>query len=228
MPSDHASATTAAFGAHAAEYDTLRRQLIPPFDAFYGNAIDALALIGGEPKRVLDLGAGTGMLARRVSERYPDAALVLTDGAPEMLAQAQQALPGATTYVADLNDPLPEGDFCAVVSALAIHHIDAEQKQALFARIFAALKPGGIFVNAEQVRAPSPLHEEAWFAWHERTALALGATPEQWAAAVGRMAFDQLDTLDDQQRWLRDAGFTDVASPFHDHCFAVFAGLKPR
>lgn len=225
---DHATATTAAFDAHAREYDTLRRRLIPPFDAFYGNAVDAIALIGGPPKRVLDLGAGTGLFAGRIAERYPDAELVLTDGAPAMLDEARAALPQATTHVADLNDPLPPGDYCAIVSALAIHHLDDAGKRTLFARALAALKPGGIFVNAEQVAAPTPKLEAHWTAWHRDAALAAGATPADWAAAEERMAFDRPATAEDQLGWLRDAGFVDVSCPFQDHRFAVLVALKPR
>jgi tRNA (cmo5U34)-methyltransferase len=227
MP-DHATATTAAFDAHARAYDTLRRRLIPPFDAFYGNAIDAIALIGGAPKRVLDLGAGTGLLAGKVAERHPAAELVLVDGAPAMLDEARAALPQATVHVADLGDPLPAGAYCAVVSALAIHHLDDDGKRDLFARVLAALKPGGIFVNAEQVAAPTPRHEAHWTAWHRERALAAGASEDEWAAAVARMAFDRRATAEDQLAWLRAAGFADVASPFQDHCFAVLVALKPR
>jgi tRNA (cmo5U34)-methyltransferase len=228
MPSQHATATTAAFDAHARQYDGLRRRLIPPFDAFYGNAVDAIALIEGSPKRVLDLGAGTGMLSAMVAERYPEAELVLTDGAAAMLDEARAALPQATIEVADLNDPLPEGPFCAIVSALAIHHLDDEGKRTLFARVHDALSPGGVFVNAEQVLAPTPWLDAKWLEWHRASSAALGTTPEEWEAALGRMAFDRCATVEDQLGWLRDAGFDDVAAPFQDHRFAVMAGKRPR
>jgi cyclopropane fatty-acyl-phospholipid synthase-like methyltransferase len=42
-------------------------------------------------------------------------------------------------------------DFDAIVSALAIHHLEDAEKRSLFARIHERLRPGGVFVNAEQV-----------------------------------------------------------------------------
>jgi tRNA (cmo5U34)-methyltransferase len=42
-----------------------------------------------------------------------------------------------------------------VVSALAIHHLDDDAKQDLNARVREVLRPGGVFVNAEQVRGPT-------------------------------------------------------------------------
>lgn len=218
-----------AFAAHAPGYDTDRRRLIPPYDAFYGTAVAAVARVGGAPTRILDLGAGTGLLSAMVADAYPAAELVLLDGAAPMLERARAVLGDRATYrVADLHDPLPGGDYCAVVSALAIHHLDDVDKQALFARIFAALKPGGAFVNAEQVLAPTPWLEKGEQAWHRDTAAANGATPEEWAGAVERMSHDRLSPVEDQLAWLRDAGFSDVDCLFKQHRFAViFARRSP-
>src|SRR3954447_11621937 len=142
---DSTLSAPATFDAQAAAYEAPRRRLIPPFDAFYGTAVAALELLGRPPRRVLDLGAGTGMLAARVAAAYPDAELVLTDGAPAMLEQARAALGDrAQLHRADLADPPPDGPFDAVLSALAIHHLDDAGKQALFARVRAALPRGGV------------------------------------------------------------------------------------
>src|SRR5438874_2083822 len=75
---------TTTFDAHASGYDAVRRRLVPPFDAFYGTAVGALELVNGPVARVLDLGAGTGLLATRVLAAHPAAELVLLDGAPAM------------------------------------------------------------------------------------------------------------------------------------------------
>src|SRR3954451_42945 len=141
--------SAAIFEAHAADYDTPRRRLVPCFDAFYGTAIGALGLLGRPPRRVLDLGAGTGLLAAQVAAAYPEAELVLTDGAPAMLDGARARLgDGPALHVAPLRDPLPPRPFDAVVSSLAIHHLEDADKRSVFARVHDALAPGGVFVNA--------------------------------------------------------------------------------
>jgi tRNA (cmo5U34)-methyltransferase len=215
------------FDRHAADYDAQRRRLIPPFDALYGTAVNALGLLAGPPKRILDLGAGTGLLSRFVAESQPQAALTLLDGAPAMLDQARGALGDRADYVvADLADPLPEGPWCAIVSALAIHHLEHDEQAALLRRIHAALAPGGIFVNAEQVEGPTPALAEIYADWHHRRVLDAGGSEAEWEAAVQRMRADRRVPVATFLAWLRDAGFADVDCLFKDHRFAVMMGNR--
>ena len=215
-------AARAAFEAHAEDYEAERRRLLPCFDAFYAAAVEAVGLSGRPPGRVLDLGAGTGLLAGFVSEAFPAAQLTLLDGAGAMLAQARERLGERASYVVgDLADPLPEGPWDAIVSALAIHHLDDPGKRDLFARVRAALAPGGVFVNAEQVAGESAWLDAVYVQRHERAARALGATEAEWAAAVQRMSHDLCATVGDQLAWLRSAGFTDAGCLWRDGRFAV-------
>ena len=217
----------AAFDEHADGYDELRRRLIPPYDAFYAAAVDALRATEHTPLRVLDLGAGTGLLARHVAAAFPDAEITLLDGAPSMLDEARRGLGNRGQYVeADLTDPLPHGPWDAVVSALAIHHLDNTAKRILFKRVHAGLVPGGAFVNAEHVGAPTPLFQDLYAAWHQRRATAAGSTPEEWRAALQRMRFDHYASVEDQLTWLRDAGFADADCLFKDHSFAVLVARR--
>ena len=205
-----------------AVYDAPRRRLVPDFDRFYGTAAE---LVAGA-RRVLDLGAGTGLLSAAVRDVTPDVELTLLDGSSDMLAIARQRLGDDVVIVeADLADPLPPGPFDAVVSALAIHHLDDDAKRDLFRRIKAVLVPGGTFVNAEQVAGPTPWHEAQYAAAHERDARRLGTDDAEWEAALGRMAHDRCAPVEDQVAWLVEAGFDRVDVPFKAYRFAVYYGV---
>jgi SAM-dependent methyltransferase len=53
----------------------------------------ALEALPWEPKRVLDLGTGTGLAAFAIARRFPGATVVGTDLAEEMLAEARASAP---------------------------------------------------------------------------------------------------------------------------------------
>ena len=75
-----------------------------------------------------------------------------------MLDEARRRLSGLPVdlVVADLTDPLPAGPFDLVVTALAVHHLDGPGKAELFARVAAALRPGGRFVLGDVVVPADP------------------------------------------------------------------------
>lgn len=212
-------------------YDADRRVLIPCFDAFYGTAAEVAALERSGPVRILDLGAGTGLLSSVLAGSLPEAELVLVDEAPEILARATERLAPlgdrVRTVVADLRDPLPEGPFDVVASALAIHHLDDDGKADLYRRAADALVPGGVLVNAEQVAGPTPWLDVQYQARWREHCRALGATEETLAAADARMAIDLPASVPTQLAMLDAAGLVEVGCVFQSWRFAVLAGWKP-
>lgn len=221
----------ATFDRHAADYDAMRRRLIPCFDDFYGTLVALLAEAALPPApRILDLGAGTGLLSAMVLERFPEAALLLSDASAGMLDQARQRFAGRAGIgyaVADMASGDLGGPWDAIVSALAIHHLDDAGKRALFGRIRQALVPGGIFVNAEQVLGPTPEAEARYGrTWHAQIRAA-GVPEEEVGRAAERMAHDRCAPVEDQLAWMREAGLSDVDCSFKAWRFAVLSGRAP-
>lgn len=225
---------TSVFDKQAATYLGPREKLVPQLERFYGMVPEAVGLVApepgreGEPLRILDLGAGTGMLSAVVAEHFPQARFTLFDFSPRMLEQARGILgEGIEVLTGDMYEGIPEGPWDAVISALAIHHMTDPGKRAVYESVFRELRPGGIFVNAEHILGETPALQEHYAEWHRWQAFEKGLTEAEWTDTVERMSHDHLTPLSVQLAWLSEIGFEDVDCLLKDHGFAVFSGRRP-
>jgi tRNA (cmo5U34)-methyltransferase len=106
------------------------RAEMPRYDELQAHTIEAIPF---PPRRVLELGVGTGETARRLLARYPEAELTGLDSQPEMVFKAREL--GIEVRLARMEDPLPDGPWDLVVSVLSVHHLTDEQKRDLFRRV---------------------------------------------------------------------------------------------
>ena len=132
-------------------YMDLIRQEIPRYDELQEEAIKAIPF---SPRRVLELGMGTGETTRRLIETYPDAWVIGLDASADMVFRARAAYDDV--QLARMEDPLPEGPWDLVIGVLSIHHLRAEQKQNLFRQVREQARSFviGDIVKAETQVAP--------------------------------------------------------------------------
>ena len=179
-----AAALDGQFHFDPGTYATTIREEMPA----YGELQEQLVAISGDgAQRILELGTGTGETASLLLQHHPAATLTGLDESPGMLAAARKMLPGERVRLltARLQDPLPEGPFDLVASALAVHHLDPAEKADLFRRIRSVLAPGGRFALADVVVPADPADAVA------------DLTP----------GYDKPSTVAEQLSWLTDAGF---------------------
>ncbi|MBD1924424.1 class I SAM-dependent methyltransferase [Microcoleus sp. FACHB-831] len=220
-----------AFNAAAADYDKLRRTLIPCFDDFYRTAVEVIPSERNAPLKVLDLGAGTGLYSGMVQAVFPNAEFTLIDLATEMLEKAIARFSHMGKYpkilIDDYLETDLESDYDLVISGLSIHHLSDPDKQRLYQRIYHTLTPGGMFVNAEQVLGKTPHLEKQYRQQWLDSIRALGISEEDLSAALKRMEYDRMAPLGSQLDWLEAAGFQDVDCWYKNFSFAVFGGRRP-
>tara|TARA_R110002050_G_scaffold9504_1_gene33104 strand:+ start:245397 stop:246293 length:897 start_codon:yes stop_codon:yes gene_type:complete len=142
-----------SFGNAAAHYDdvaVLQRQT-------GDELLDRLSLVTLQPKRILDLGVGTGRNLSLLAKHYPEAQLLALDIAPAMLQHARQRyqkalglkrwLPYAKAphYLAGDAEQLPLADNSVdlVFANLALQWCDPRTS---FAEIQRILRPGGLLM----------------------------------------------------------------------------------
>jgi tRNA (cmo5U34)-methyltransferase len=173
---------------------------------------------------------------------FPQAEAVLVDFSEPMLAGVERRLAGRGAWQivrGDLSDPawrdaLPDGDYGAAVSSLAIHHLPGARKRTLYAEVFDLLEDGATFINLDYVTVAGPLQglwDEQLVANSLRLERERGgdrSAEELERNLCGDEDEDRPDTVEDQVQWLRDAGFQQVEVHFKWAEVALFGGIRPQ
>jgi len=148
---------SAQFHWNPETYLELIRAEVPLFERLQEETIAAIPF---EPKRVLELGVGTGETSRRLLAAYPGADVLGLDASPEMVFHARGL--GIEVQLARMEDPLPDGPWDLVIAVLSVHHLSADGKRDLFRRVreqSRSLVIGDV-VKAETQRTPvDPEHD---------------------------------------------------------------------
>lgn len=217
------------FNLIAQEYDVNRRRFIPCFDDFYEGATQFIASNITEPKKILDLGAGTGLLSNFWYQCFSKAEYVLVDIAGEMLEVARKRFAGlenVSYQIMDYSKELPKEEFDVIVSALSIHHLEDENKKELFSRIYDKLPSGGLFINYDQFCAGTA-EMNLWFdSFWEKQLETSGLSSldlERWKE---RRKLDRECSLEDEIDMLQKSGFREVKCIYSHQKFSVVVGKK--
>jgi tRNA (cmo5U34)-methyltransferase len=187
-------------GFEPAIYDAMIRKGIPSYERLQK---EVAAQVTG--RQGLELGTGLGATTLEAWHANDFAQILCVDMAENMLADAAERLSDLPVRfrVGRLEDPLPEGPFDTVFSALAVHHLDGPAKADLFARVAAVLAPGGRFVLGDLVVPEDPTDVQTHI-------------DGEW---------DRPSTLAEQVRWMQDAGLTTRVA-WAEKDLAVLVGEK--
>jgi tRNA (cmo5U34)-methyltransferase len=192
-----------------------------------------------------ELCCGEGLLAHTILGRFPACRLHGYDSSSTMLEKARAALlPFGERFTLQPFD-LAAADWRsfpwpvqAVVSSLAIHHLDGEQKRALYRDLYRLLNPGGVLIIADLIQPVRPSGVEvAALAWDEAVRQAALARDghdavfqmfqrDQWNIYRYPDPMDQPSGVYEQLRWLEEAGFVDVDVFWLKAGHAIYGGRK--
>jgi tRNA (cmo5U34)-methyltransferase len=216
------------FNSVAEKYDMQRNELIPLIDIFYGTAVE-LVKITNKNGKILDLGAGTGLLTELVIKKYPNAEYTLVDIAEEMLAIAKErfeTLDNVSFNVEDYRDGISGGKYEAIISSLSIHHLDSYEKRNLYKNIFNILEDGGVFINADQVKGEDCESEEIVKEYQLSYIENCSLLREEKDETYGRIKLDKMDKMSTQINMLKEAGFKSVDIYYKYYNYVVFRARK--
>jgi len=191
--------------------------------------LDLVEEIVGPSFTAIDLACGPGGVTRRVIDRFPAAQVIAVDLDPVTLAIGQHVIGDAGGRVrwveADLQDPdwpasLGVQTVDVVLSTTAIHWLPAGGIADLYRLLAGLIRPGGVFANGDQMKAP-PRHtriraaSERLRERHRQRAEDAGIESWQawWVALRADPAFDRLFAERDQRfAWRPAASERNIGS----------------
>ena len=220
------------FEEEAKEYDDIILKLIPFYREMIGALILSIPFKKQAPIRVMDLGCGTGSVARSVKDTFPNARIDCLDLSEKMLQIAASKLrgcnEGGTYAVGDFYSFHFEDSYDVIVSSLALHHlVTGEDKEMFYGRIYNALSPGGVFYNADLLLGSSEYLQQGyltkWKGFMSRS-VSQDEIDNKWMVKYEQE--DSPSVLVNQLKWLEKIGFRNVDVVWKYYNFGVYGGQK--
>jgi SAM-dependent methyltransferase len=213
-----------------AKYDARIRSLIPLYDELIAEVARALGHAARPVRIVVDLGIGTGALARACLDGASGVRVWGIDADPDMMAIARTRLGRLSRRVmmttgSFLDVALPSCD--AIVASYSLHHIRTPRaKLAFYRRCYRALRPGGVLINGDCAPASTPRgfarDLDVWFAHLGKT---FGSRTRGRRVYKSWADEDMYLPLAEEIRLLERAGF-GVDVPWRRSPFAVIVGCR--
>ncbi|GAB5406956.1 MAG: hypothetical protein Aurels2KO_51870 [Aureliella sp.] len=196
-------------------YNQTIHRCFPRYDEMLTSVLDYTPP-GIQPKRILELGAGTGNLSQRILTRFPDAELHLVDLSQQSLDVCREQIGSGAGdlgnvhfHCGDMAEIAFEpGQFDLVYSSIAIHHLTSAKKRQLFSNCRRWLSLEGAMVFADQCRGATQAsydkHIELW----KQLSMRAGTTDQEWDSwMVHQRDHDHHETLDALRKYSTDEGF---------------------
>jgi ubiquinone/menaquinone biosynthesis C-methylase UbiE len=194
----------------AVSYDPITHYVLPPGEGWVRQ--QAIEAIGCQPRRILDLGCGTGSMTLMLKRVFPQAEVVGLDLSPYMLRVAQYK---AQQLGVDVNwrhgnaeaTGFPDASFDLITLALLFHETPPVVSRCILQECDRLLVPGGeaIVLDGNQ----KTLHQT------------------QWLTEVFEEPYIQAYAAGNVDTWMQEAGLSAVATQTFWWMHQVTKGVKP-
>ncbi|WP_207895398.1 class I SAM-dependent methyltransferase [Treponema sp. J25] len=219
------------FEEEAAQYDGIIKNLIPYYHKMVEALVNTLPFDPSLEIQVIDLGCGTGTISRAVKDAYPNAKLTCVDISEKMLKVAAGKLSEVSDAIfikKNFYDFNFDKNYDAVVSSLALHHLETkEDKLEFYRKIYSCLNDGGIFVNADVVLASTEALQQCYMTQWKNFMLRNVPKDEvdsKWIPAYYEE--DRPVSMIEHFEMLKDSGFKIMDVVWKYYNFAVYMAIK--
>lgn len=216
-----------AFNNAADNYDTNRKEIIPHMNVYYQTAVELTKNF--DNPSILDLGAGTGILTELLHQLHPQSKITLVDISANMLDKAKNKFNDIDnfTYIEDNYLTMDfKNNYDIIISSLSIHHLNDKEKYTLYKKIYQHLNNQGVFINADEVMAPTDTLEKLYVEKETGHLLKQDLSNDEKEEILYRRTLDTPSTLEDNLDWLKDIGYENVDVIYKYYRYFVLYGQK--
>ncbi len=182
------------------------------------------------PSSILDLGSGNGNVVRKLLHKFPKATYTLVDASQDMLDLCQSyfeaySMAYVNTYFNDFE--FKTNNYDLVTAGFSLHHSLSKDKPEIYARIFEALKPGGVFACSDLMIDKShnahSTHLNTWKQFVSKTF----PDGKKWEWLMQHYdEFDHPESISNHLHMLDHAGFKKVTCCVYENYWSHFKAYK--
>ena len=167
--------------------------------------------------KVLDVGCGHGLLAMEMALSEPNRSVLATDHDVARIALATQAGKGITNlkFEVSTGSPVADGTFDAIMMIDFLHYFSPEQQDAMIAKAYANLQPGGWLLAREVNQQGGLISKLNQF--YEKMATLTGFTQSNTIKAKENLSFK---SQSDWEAKFAEHGFKVRSEPCSSPIFA--------
>jgi len=220
------------FEEEAKKFDDVIPLLIPFYKETYDILISAVPFKNSENIRILDLGCGTGTLAKRLKQNFPLSKITCLDFSANMLEVAKSKLnkykDDIEFLAGDFNKISSEEKYDVIVSSFALHHISTDkEKIRTYKNIYRSLTNNGVFLTADIVLGAGDHIKDLYFEkWQNFMKKNFSEQIIKKGLVSKYQADDNPSPMIKHLNWLQNVGFNEVETIWKYFNFAVWGGRK--
>ncbi|MCL1971968.1 MAG: class I SAM-dependent methyltransferase [Endomicrobia bacterium] len=151
------------FEEEAKEFDSIIQKLIPHYNDMIEALVSVIPFAKDSSFSIIDLGCGTGTIAKEIKSNFKNADITCVDISPNMLEIAKTKAGSGKYIQADFNSFAFPEKYDLIVSSLALHHLENDNaKLEFYKKIYEALTPDGVFINIDVVLGEDDIIQNAY------------------------------------------------------------------